>query len=147
MKRLVRLSLPVLLGGVLWSLSGCMPPSTLFVNDEGNVSRCASYGTGGYGMETAASLHTSCVNDLKQLGYVSVPPVRMGVHYALATSRVEKVEADSGAARAGIRVGDTLVTIDGKPPGTATERMRSLATKQAGDMVLVVIERNGARRS
>jgi hypothetical protein len=88
--------------GVLWGLAGCIPPSTLLVNDEGNVSRCASYGTGGYGMETAASLHTSCVTDMKELGDVPLPPVRMGVNYALATSRVEKVEADSGAARVAV---------------------------------------------
>jgi len=131
----------------MFFLVGCITPSTLLVNDEGKIYRCVSYGTGAYGMATAAGIHSTCVSDMKKLGYVSLPPVRLGIGYAPGTHHVGKIFPDSGAAKAGIQVGDEVVTVDGQPPGSITETMRFLATKHEGDIVIVMIERAGTRQS
>jgi S1-C subfamily serine protease len=57
------------------------------------------------------------------------------------------VEAGGPAARAGIRVGDIIVSVAGKPTPTASELGSVLAGLDPGQRVNVVVARGGARRT
>jgi S1-C subfamily serine protease len=59
------------------------------------------------------------------------------------------VELVSGgpAQRAGIAVGDLIVTFDGKPVGSADSLSGLVQARQPGDTVQVVVERNGSTRT
>ena len=59
---------------------------------------------------------------------------------------VGDVVPNSGAAEAGIRKGDKLLSIDGTPIGRFTQ-LKSVVTKHRGQTVPVVISRNGVRRT
>jgi serine protease Do len=133
--------------GFMFFLVGCITPSTLLINDQGQIYRCSSYGAGGLGMAMASGIHSTCVNDMKKLGYVPLPPVRVGVELAPGTKRVTKILPNSGAARAGIQVDDEIIAVDGRPLGSVTDQARFLATKHEGDVVTITIERAGTRQS
>ena len=51
---------------------------------------------------------------------------------------------DSPAAKAGLKGGDILVQFDGKPIANLNEYAFALRTKKPGDVVAVVVKRNGA---
>jgi len=60
-----------------------------------------------------------------------------------ATTRVERVDANTPAAAAGLRAGDRIVSIDGITVGP--ENMTRLITGSQGRPLTVVVERRGAR--
>ena len=59
---------------LLLSLSGCTTPSTMLVNDQGQIMRCAASGWGWIGTPQALLIHQKCVDDLKSIGYVEMVP-------------------------------------------------------------------------
>jgi putative serine protease PepD len=61
----------------------------------------------------------------------------------------EVVELVGGgpAERAGLAVGDLIVSFDGKPVGSADSLSALVQTRQPGDSVQVVVERNGSSRT
>lgn len=49
---------------MLITLTACATPSTLLVNQEGRVQRCAAHGWGYVGAPMAGMIHSRCVEDL-----------------------------------------------------------------------------------
>lgn len=58
---------------------------------------------------------------------------------------VERVDADSVEARAGIQVGDVIVSVDGREPRDVADALSRLAGL-GGSVVIVDLERDGQRR-
>lgn len=128
-------------------LGGCVTPSTLLVNDDGDVKRCSAYGYGAMGVATAGGIHSGCVADMKKLGYMPLSDVTTGIHAPKGSTVIDRFTPGSQAPAAGLRVGDTVRTINGAPPVPATGLMRALAGKQVGDTVPVIFERDGQVRT
>jgi len=55
------------------------------------------------------------------------------------------IRSESPAAKAGLKAGDLLVEFDGQPIRNLNEYSYALGTKKPGDVVAVVVERNGQR--
>jgi membrane-associated protease RseP (regulator of RpoE activity) len=73
-----------------------------------------------------------------------------GIHALLAWSeravRVTEVPASGPSARAGLRAGDVILAIDGKPVAGLTSReVQRLLTGEVGSTVELEIERDGRR--
>ena len=62
-------------------------------------------------------------------------------------AQVVDVVSGGPADRAGIRVGDLIVTFDGKPVGSADSLSGLVQARQPGDTVQVVVERAGSSRT
>ena len=124
-------------------LSGCVTPSTLLVNDDGRVMRCASYGSGAYGIATATSIHSTCVNDMKKLGYVVLPDVTMGLSLEPGTTQVKTVVPGAGAAQAGIHVGDQIARMNTIAVTRSAEVLHILQDKKSGERIDVTLVREG----
>jgi regulator of sigma E protease len=60
---------------------------------------------------------------------------------------LDQVQPGSPAAAAGLRAGDTLVAVDGKPIGTWEEFQRAVASSKPGDTLTIAYLRDGARRT
>jgi membrane-associated protease RseP (regulator of RpoE activity) len=58
---------------------------------------------------------------------------------------VAKIEKDSPAEKAGVEVGDVIVSIDGAPVGESMDVINILGGHEAGDKVPVVVVRDGKR--
>ena len=136
-------SLAVLVGVLA---SGCATPSTLLMNQQGQVIRCASSGWGYVGAPMAQLSHDRCVSDYKKLGYLELPDVRLGfVPEYLDTSIVVKsIVPGSPAQRVGLQAGDRIKTMDGTIVQTHRDLSTVLSAKRPGDQLIVVVERDGA---
>ncbi|HEV7865251.1 MAG TPA: trypsin-like peptidase domain-containing protein [Acidimicrobiia bacterium] len=62
-------------------------------------------------------------------------------------AQVVQLVAGGPAQKAGIAVGDLIVTFDGKPVATADALSGLVQNRQPGDTVQVVVERNGSSRT
>ena len=60
---------------------------------------------------------------------------------------VREVEANGPAARAGIRPGDIVISVDGSPVNNWNDFIRQLFTKRPGQRVRIGIVRDGSRRT
>ncbi len=79
------------------------------------------------------------------VGLVDITP-ELRTHFgapAEAGVLVSKVEADSPAARAGLRVGDILGAIDGESVRTASAVSGRIGSRQEGDVAVLEIWRDG----
>ena len=56
---------------------------------------------------------------------------------------VVDVTANSGAAKAGLKPGDVITTIDGRPIASADEVAAVIRTKKPGDTIDVTFQRMG----
>jgi putative serine protease PepD len=61
--------------------------------------------------------------------------------------RVSKVEKGSAAEQAGLKTGDVITAVDGKPTATAAALRAAIDAHKPGDRVTVTITRNGATRT
>ena len=86
------------------------------------------------------------------------PATPAGPHAFLGVSTTETEDGSAGALvvsvvsggpaqRAGISVGDLIVSFDGKPVGGADTLSGLVQGRQPGDTVQVVIERDGSSRT
>jgi S1-C subfamily serine protease len=60
---------------------------------------------------------------------------------------VRSVAPDSGAEKAGLQVGDVLVSIDDKPIESFGALMEAVQAHKVGDRVRVALERGGAQQT
>ena len=56
---------------------------------------------------------------------------------------VSRVEADSPAAKAGVKVGDVITGVDGKDVGSSFDLMRTVRAKKDGDGIAIELFRDG----
>jgi membrane-associated protease RseP (regulator of RpoE activity) len=129
---------------------GCVTPSTLLVNREGKVMRCASTGYG-YGiagaiaMSTAEATHSRCVSDMKRLGFIELPNVSIGVYWqqGILPPTVASIKSNSPAEKAGIKVADQIIAIDGQPTPDFFTALAAVQSKRPGDQVKMKLNRGG----
>jgi S1-C subfamily serine protease len=127
-------------------LSGCVNPSTMMVNREGQTLRCAATG-GGYGIAGAIAItaanqaHNGCVSDYQKIGFVKIPDATLGVELKDWNSPLV-VKTSGSAEAAGIKPGDQIVSVDSQSVANVYDVFRILDGKSAGDKVKVIITRD-----
>src|SRR6185503_17267917 len=70
--------------------------------------------------------------------------VQMGEAVEGGGAPITRLTPGSGAEKAGLKSGDVLVKIDGAPITASNQVSDSLSEKKPGDVVTVVVQRNGA---
>ncbi|HUX84844.1 MAG TPA: trypsin-like peptidase domain-containing protein [Chitinophagaceae bacterium] len=137
------------------------------VNTEGQLigitsaiaSPTGSYA--GYAYAIPVNLVKKAVNDLLKYGTVqraflgvSLPNVNNPAYRASLTNRmpdkgveISGVEPDGGAATAGMKAGDVILTINGAQVNTEPELMETVAGFRPGDRVNVTFLRNGEKHA
>jgi membrane-associated protease RseP (regulator of RpoE activity) len=103
------------------------PPKTQAQTQSKSFS--FSFGTG------KGRLGTSVVTMTEELRQHFGAPVDAGL-------LVSKVEADSPAAKAGVKVGDVLTRVDGEPVTDSSDVANALSDKKKGEAATVVVVRN-----
>jgi hypothetical protein len=132
---------------LLTTLCGCVTPSTMMVNREGKVVRCATTGYG-YGvagaiaMSTAQQSHDRGVKDAQILGFVSFPVATLGFDADTKSHPMRIIAVRENAAAAGLRPGDLLLEADPKPVESFFSVITIMNTKKPGDRVPVKIQRD-----
>jgi membrane-associated protease RseP (regulator of RpoE activity) len=133
-------------------LAGCATPSTMLVNRQGKVVRCAATGYG-YGIAgaiaigTAEASHSKCVSDMRRVGFVRLPNVSMGVEWDRVKKSpltISEVKPASPAERAGLKPGDQVVAVDGKPMSEPFSMIAAFEDKRPGDEVVLKVLRDTA---
>jgi len=124
--------------------SGCVTPSTLLVNREGKIMRCAAHGWGNaIAIGTAEQIHDSCVRDARLVGFIPLPQTGLGVHF-VKDPPLSIVRPEPNAYAAGVREGDILIELDSKPIKEPFSLMQILNTKKPGDRVGMKVQRGGS---
>jgi serine protease Do len=112
----------------------------------------------GYGFAVPINLVRRVMSDMVAYGFVRRP--RLGVTVANVTAvdaeayhlthiggaQVKSVEDGSPAERAGLRPGDVVVALDGRPVENATALTAELAQRKPGDRVKLTVVRKGEQR-
>ena len=122
----------------------------------------AIYGGGsrfvGYGFAVPVGIARKAAQDLLEYGYVRRPRIGVSVQtvnavdaevYRLPEVRgaeVSTVEEGAPASRAGIRVGDVIVAVDGEPIQDSPDLTANLARRQPGEEVALTLYRDGRRQ-
>jgi Do/DeqQ family serine protease len=134
------------------------------VNQQGNIvgintaiaSRTGSYA--GYSFAVPVSIVEKVVEDLKKYGEVQRALLGVNIKDVTATlakekglGKVEGVYVDavveSGAAKeAGIKEGDVILNVEGKPVNSAAELQENISRYRPGDNVQIVIKRKNDRK-
>src|SRR5690606_1355690 len=60
---------------------------------------------------------------------------------------IAQVQPDSAAAKAGLKAGDVVISVDERPIGSAAELRNEIGSRRIGDTVKVTVLRDGASRS
>ena len=90
----------------------------------------------------AQLIHSSCVSDLKRIGYWEMPSVWLGIYARWGEEYPFRLtQVRDPAESAGIKVGDLLISIDGMAIRDAVDLAKVLSSKNPGDSVSVLIER------
>ena len=97
------------------------------------------------GFAIPAPTVTSIVNQLLQNGSASHAYLGISGTDSEQGLVVDSVSPGSAASAAGIQAGDVIVAFDGQPVNAGSDLVSDLREKAAGDVVVVTVERNGAR--
>jgi S1-C subfamily serine protease len=89
----------------------------------------------------ATASHSSCVSDYGKLGYVKLPDAALGVYADFNGPLITK-EVREPAKSADIKVGDEVISVDGKPIASMLDSFKALNTKSVRDKVKVVVKRD-----
>lgn len=112
----------------------------------------------GYGFAVPGNLASKVVGDLKEYGHARRPKLGAWVAQVapadreafglsgLAGAHVKGVEPGEPAARAGLRPGDVVVSLDGEAITDDNHLILTLARHQPGDRVRLTIVRDGKQR-
>jgi len=134
------------------------------VNINGEVvgiNTAIATGTGyyaGYGFAIPINLAKKIMNDLVSKGYVTrawlgigMRPVdeNMAERYKLDRPKgilIDQIMEDSPAQKAGLKVLDILVKVDGKEMNQSNEVQNYIALKNPGDTVILTVVRDGTQK-
>jgi len=130
------------------------------VNGRGEVIGINSFiftssgGSEGLGFAIPVNVVREIVNELIRYGRVRDVWVGIGVQDVgaargkgrLSGALVSFVEPGSPAERAGVRVGDVIVAVEGKEVASVREARRAIFGARVGDVVSLTVVRNGSRR-
>jgi serine protease Do len=111
----------------------------------------------GNGFAIPIDLARKVAGDIMEFGHVRRP--RLGVEVgsitaadakvyklpSVAGAEITSVQPNLPAARAGLEMGDVVVSLDGEPINSSTEFMEELARKRAGEKVQLGLVRYGQR--
>ncbi len=114
-----------------------------------------SGGNNGIGFAIPIAMAESVINELRETGHVT--RARLGVYIAEVDKEtmealglkdqkgalVRQVENDSAADKAGIKAGDVVVSVDGKPIQNVHELPMTIASHRPGDKVEIGLIRDG----
>ncbi|MDD6483788.1 MAG: trypsin-like peptidase domain-containing protein [Clostridiales bacterium] len=111
-----------------------------------NSVKLSSTGVEGMGFAIAISEAKPIIDDLMQTGYVTGRPL-VGIQiqntpYGLFIANVQE---NTGAAEAGMQVGDMIISVDGKNVKSADEINEIRDTKKPGDTMDFIVSRNGEK--
>jgi hypothetical protein len=132
---------------VLTTAVACVTPSTMMVNREGKVVRCATTGYG-YGvagaiaMSVAQQSHDRCVRDAQILGFVPFPTATLGFDADPKSQPMRIIAVKENAQAAGLRPGDLLLEVESQPVESFFSVITIMNTKKPGDLVAVKIQRD-----
>jgi membrane-associated protease RseP (regulator of RpoE activity) len=135
----------IILAVLAFIIAGCTTPSTMLVNREGKVMRCAAMGYGNLvAIGIADQMHSRCVEDARIVGFVPIPMATLGFHGDMKNNNPMRVIEVNGqnAQAAGLRVGDVILEIDSKPVETYFAVINIMNTKKVGDRVSVKVRRD-----
>jgi membrane-associated protease RseP (regulator of RpoE activity) len=111
-------------------LSGCVSPSQMFVNPQGQVMRCSASGWGWAGAPLANSAFNKCVDDMTAIGYAKLETVGLvGIQLTRSEASpplVQVVSPGSPAAVAGILAGDELYEVDNQAVNSSAAANQAL---------------------
>lgn len=132
-----------LLLSLLCLVYGCSAPSTMLVNDEGQLQRCAAAGHGLVRAQLADPNHNNCVSAFKRVGFFEIPTGQLGaaIDFESVPPEVTSVSLDSPAAKAGLAEGDVIISIDGYAVPTLRKLYEVLGRKKPGDTVAIHVKR------
>lgn len=128
-------------------LCGCVSMSTMMVNQEGKWVRCQATGAGWLGAPMAANNHSRCVDDLARVGYVPLSEATWGVKlvdWSASPVKIDSVLPGSSAEAAGLKAGDVVKMVDGKPIAKGIDVFKAISDKKPGDTLRVQVERDGS---
>ncbi len=69
------------------------------------------------------------------------PPLGVGLSYWVTPAKIDAVKANSPAAKAGLKPGDVIVSVNGSPVNDVTSALYSISS--AKDQAQIVVQRNG----
>ena len=112
----------------------------------------------GYGFAIPVNIVRKTVADILQYGHVRRPQLGVQIQSvseadaevyklpAIAGAEVVIVQKDSPAEKAGMKLGDVVVAVDGEPIKDGTDLTTTLARHQPGERVDLTIYRNGQKQ-
>jgi serine protease Do len=112
----------------------------------------------GYGFAIPVNIAKKTVADILQYGHVRRPQLGVQIQSvseadaevyklpAIAGAEVVVVAPDSPAAKAGLKIGDVVVAVDGEPIKDGTDLTTTLARHQPGERVNLTLYRKGEKQ-
>jgi len=112
----------------------------------------------GYGFAIPVNIAKKTVADILEYGHVRRPQLGVQIQSvseadaevyklpSIAGAEVVVVTPDSPASKAGLKIGDVVVAVDGEPIKDGTDLTTTLARHQPGERVSLTIYRKGERQ-
>ena len=130
-------------------LAGCVSQSQVYINPARQTVRCAWSGVGITGMVASGISMSNCDTDYRNLGYIPLEEAGVtGITLGKTDGSLEvtKVAPGSPAAKADIKPGDFIVSVNGEKPVNSIEAVKLLFGK-IGTPVTVVLKGSPAPRT
>ena len=130
-------------------LAGCVSQSQVYINPARQTVRCAWSGVGITGMVASGISMSNCDTDYRNLGYIPLEEAGVtGITLGKTDGSLEvtKVASGSPAAKADIKPGDFIVSVNGEKPVNSIEAVKLLFGK-IGTPVTVVLKGSPAPRT
>jgi putative serine protease PepD len=122
------------------------------LNDQGQVVGITSQiyadgstsGNVGIGFAVPSATVERIATELIANGQASHPYLGVSLVDAQGGARIARVEAGSPAAGAGLKAGDVITAIDGRPVSSADDVVQGLSAMSPGDSVTLTVQRGGS---
>lgn len=140
-------------GGPLVDCAGHLMGVNTVIATVPNSEGITGGGSVGLGFAVPATIAEPVAEDLIADGRVSHPVLGFAAHPVSEAGSsdpvgllVTDVQADGPAARAGLRAGDVVLTIDGARARSADQLVLAALSREAGDTVALQVQRDGGTR-